>query len=39
MRFLNKETEALLQECIDNSSKFPKVLADKFDWLNQTQRK
>ena len=34
MKFLNKETETLLQECIDNSSNFPKVLAEKFEGLS-----
>lgn len=34
MKFLNKETELLLQECIDNSSNFPKVLAEKFEGIS-----
>lgn len=33
MKFLNKETEILLKKCIDNSSNFPKVLADMFEEL------
>lgn len=37
MKFLNKETEKLLKECLENSSKFPKVLADKFDGLSNEE--
>lgn len=34
MDFLNKETEQLLKESIDNSDNFPKVLAEKFEGLS-----
>ena len=34
MDFLNKETENLLQECIDNSSNFSDVLAEKLKSLS-----
>jgi|GEM_PF-2994664 len=34
MVFLNKETEKLLKECIDNFSNFPKILAEKLDGLS-----
>lgn len=34
MKFLNKGTEKLLQECIDNGDKFPQNLADKFEGLS-----
>lgn len=37
MNFLNKETEALLKECIDNSGSFPNVLAKKFEGLSTTE--
>ena len=37
MNFLNKETEALLKECIDNSGSFPDVLAKKFEGLSTTE--
>lgn len=37
MKFLNKETEILLQECIDNSSNFPKVLAEKFEGISDEE--
>ena len=34
MNFLTKETEKLLQECIDNSSDFPQCLAKKFEGIS-----
>ena len=34
MDFLNNETEELLKECIDNSSNFPKILAEKLEGLS-----
>lgn len=37
MKFINKETELLLQECIDNSSSFPKVLAEKFEGISDEE--
>lgn len=37
MDFLNKETEELLKECIDNSGSFPKILADKFKGLSSAE--
>ena len=37
MDFLNRETENLLKECIDNSATFPKILADKFEGLSSAE--
>ncbi|MBR5424356.1 MAG: hypothetical protein IK108_10135 [Clostridia bacterium] len=37
MDFLNRETENLLKECIDNSATFPKILADKFEGLSSDE--
>ena len=37
MEFLNRETENLLKECIDNSGTFPKILADKFEGLSSAE--
>ena len=37
MDFLNRETEALLKECIDNSGNFPGVLAEKFEGLSPAE--
>ena len=37
MEFLNKETENLLKECVDNSSRFPGVLAEKFEGLSAAE--
>lgn len=37
MNFLNKETEALLKECIENSGSFPNVLAVKFKDLSPVE--
>ncbi|MBR0342411.1 MAG: hypothetical protein IJH64_09285 [Oscillospiraceae bacterium] len=34
MTFLDKETELLLEECIENSSEYPRVLAEKFKGLS-----
>lgn len=34
MEFLNKEAEKLLQECLNHSSNFPAILAEKFEGLS-----
>ena len=34
MTFLDKETELLLEECIENSSDYPRILAEKFKGLS-----
>lgn len=37
MEFLNKDTEALLKECVENSGNFPGVLAEKFNGLSMAE--
>ena len=37
MEFLNRETEKLLQECVDNSINFPQILAEKFKGISSAE--
>lgn len=37
MEFLSKENEALLKECIDNNTDFPRVLRCKFEGLSPVE--
>lgn len=36
MKFLNKEEENLLRECLERSDDFPAILAEKLEWASKT---